>query len=106
MSACPVASFASSSALRFLSSRQALADLANFHSYAVARWKLTSDNKWISWGGSCQCLPCLATASLPSETATCSSKYLEWWGWGSISQQYLLQTPGCSLGGSGSSSRT
>jgi len=51
-SACPVTSFGSSSALRFLSSRQALADLAHFHEVAVARWGLTSANKWVSWGGS------------------------------------------------------
>lgn len=54
MSACPVSSFDGSAAqaLRYLSSRQALADLAHFHAYAVARWGLLATNKWISWGGS------------------------------------------------------
>eukprot|EP00049_Salpingoeca_infusionum_P005225 m.89520 g.89520 ORF g.89520 m.89520 type:complete len:500 (+) comp12897_c0_seq1:211-1710(+) len=51
MSACPVTSF-EGQALRYLSSRQALADLAKFHAYAVATYNLTSSNKWISFGGS------------------------------------------------------
>lgn len=52
MSACPVESFANQrTALRYLSSRQALADLAGFHVYAVQRWGLTDKNRWVSWGG-------------------------------------------------------
>jgi len=38
--------------LRFLSSRQALADLATFHAHAVSAYKLSSANKWVSFGGS------------------------------------------------------
>eukprot|EP00662_Eupelagonemidae_sp_cell21_P028954 gene28954-55618_t len=43
VSACP-----SSTSLKYLSSRQALADLAAFHDHAVARFRLTAKNKWIS----------------------------------------------------------
>lgn len=53
MSACPVSSFAQPrEALKFLSSRQALGDLAEFHSFATSEYQLTSDNKWVSFGGS------------------------------------------------------
>jgi serine protease 16 len=52
MSACPVSDFTGSKSLRYLSSRQALADLANFHDFAVAKYGLTDKNKWISFGGS------------------------------------------------------
>ena len=38
--------------LRWLSSRQALADLAAFHAYATRAYGLTSKNKWVSFGGS------------------------------------------------------
>lgn len=39
--------------LRWLSSRQALADLATFHAHAVATYGLTHPaNKWVSFGGS------------------------------------------------------
>ncbi|EGD81876.1 thymus specific serine peptidase [Salpingoeca rosetta] len=53
MSACPVTSFLKpKDALRFLSSRQALADLAGFHAYATATYGLKPTNKWVSFGGS------------------------------------------------------
>lgn len=38
--------------LRYLSSSQALEDLATFHEYVVSTYNLTSKNKWISFGGS------------------------------------------------------
>jgi len=38
--------------LRWLSSQQALGDLAEFHSQIVANYSLTPANKWISFGGS------------------------------------------------------
>ena len=50
-SACPY-SPSDANPLQWLSSRQALADLAHFHAYASARWKLPEGTKWVSWGGS------------------------------------------------------
>mmetsp|Transcript_23393 Transcript_23393/g.58507 ORF Transcript_23393/g.58507 Transcript_23393/m.58507 type:complete len:493 (-) Transcript_23393:89-1567(-) len=38
--------------LKFLSSRQALNDLALFHGHVCQRFNLTAANKWVSWGGS------------------------------------------------------
>ena len=38
--------------LQYLSSHQALADIAGFHDYIVELYKLTDDNKWIAFGGS------------------------------------------------------
>jgi hypothetical protein len=38
--------------LRWLSSQQALGDLAAFHSQIVANYSLTNANKWVSFGGS------------------------------------------------------
>ena len=38
--------------LRYLSSHQALADIANFHDYIVRQYKLTEMNRWIAFGGS------------------------------------------------------
>lgn len=53
MSACPVKSFSSgTSDLKFLSSRQALGDLAQFHHHAVDKYHLKPTNKWVSFGGS------------------------------------------------------
>ncbi|KAK3284619.1 hypothetical protein CYMTET_7739 [Cymbomonas tetramitiformis] len=53
MSACPVSSFAEPARdLRFLSSRQALADLAEFHAHATDHYGLTGNNKWVTFGGS------------------------------------------------------
>mmetsp|Transcript_40468 Transcript_40468/g.88446 ORF Transcript_40468/g.88446 Transcript_40468/m.88446 type:complete len:581 (-) Transcript_40468:169-1911(-) len=65
MSACPVTSFDSSKAsaglrlrgsteepLRFLSSRQAVEDVAVFVRAMNAEHALTKRNKWITWGGS------------------------------------------------------
>jgi len=52
MSACPVTSLANPSALKFLSSRQALGDLAAFHHHATEKYNLKSTNKWVSFGGS------------------------------------------------------
>lgn len=53
-SACPVTSMADgpNSGLKYLSSRQALADLSNFHRQAVTKYGLTDANKWVSFGGS------------------------------------------------------
>ena len=50
-SACPY-SAADPQPLKWLSSRQALADLASFHAHATAAFGLTEKNKWVSWGGS------------------------------------------------------
>jgi serine protease 16 len=50
MSACPVASFSSPDNLRFLSSAQALEDLALFISYATHAYNL-SGCSWVTWGG-------------------------------------------------------
>ena len=38
--------------MRWLSSRQALADISLFHSYITQQFKLSPRNKWVSWGGS------------------------------------------------------
>ncbi|XP_078517215.1 thymus-specific serine protease-like [Lissotriton helveticus] len=38
--------------LRFLSSQQALADLASFHLYVTQKYSLTPENTWICFGGS------------------------------------------------------
>jgi pimeloyl-ACP methyl ester carboxylesterase len=38
--------------LRFLSSEQALGDIAHFHSAMSEKFKLTEANKWVSFGGS------------------------------------------------------
>ena len=46
MSACPVDNFDNViESLKFLSSRQALADLANFHTFATEKYNL-SGKKW------------------------------------------------------------
>ena len=50
-SACPY-SADDKDPLQWLSSRQALADLAAFKAYAVAKWQLTEANKFVSFGGS------------------------------------------------------
>lgn len=42
----------STSNLKWLSSQQALADLAVFVGYINDKYNLTKDNKWITWGGS------------------------------------------------------
>eukprot|EP00466_Bigelowiella_natans_P011299 jgi/Bigna1/87275/estExt_fgenesh1_pg.C_180145 len=53
-SACPVQDFKDppTKSLHYLSSRQALADLAQFHSFATKEYSLSSSNKWVSFGGS------------------------------------------------------
>lgn len=38
--------------LAYLSSEQALADLAYFRNYAMDLFNLTAENKWIAFGGS------------------------------------------------------
>ena len=38
--------------MRYLSSEQALSDIATFHEYIVNKYQLTDNNKWISFGGS------------------------------------------------------
>jgi hypothetical protein len=50
MSACPVSSFTSLDDLRFLSSAQALEDLALFIVHATAAYNLTGC-PWVAWGG-------------------------------------------------------
>jgi len=53
ISACPVQDFKDvKAALRFLSSRQAVEDVATFVRSMSDKYKLTSANKWITWGGS------------------------------------------------------
>eukprot|EP00754_Rhynchopus_humris_P043844 Rhum_TRINITY_DN3565_c0_g1::Rhum_TRINITY_DN3565_c0_g1_i1::g.11297::m.11297 len=49
-SACPVANPEAQGGLRFLSSRQALGDLARFRAYAADKYNTTG--KWVSFGGS------------------------------------------------------
>jgi pimeloyl-ACP methyl ester carboxylesterase len=51
-SACPVEDVNAKGGLRFLSSRQALGDLAAFHAFATTTYGLSSENKWVSFGGS------------------------------------------------------
>jgi len=51
-SACPVANLSAPGALRFHSSRQALADIAGFVEYAAGAYGLAARNKWVTWGGS------------------------------------------------------
>ena len=38
--------------LKYLSSRQALADMAQFSSYISHEYKMTKSNRWIAYGGS------------------------------------------------------
>jgi hypothetical protein len=47
-----ISSDLSTSNLKYLSSKQALADLASFRQFIVSTMKLTESNKWISFGGS------------------------------------------------------
>ena len=51
---CPIPAFTAdaNTDLKFLSSHQALSDIANFHEYIVEKYALSSTNKWISFGGS------------------------------------------------------
>ena len=51
---CPVSKWSKDvkADLKYLSSRQALADLANFHAFATQKYGLSPQTKWISWGGS------------------------------------------------------
>lgn len=51
-SACPVDSMRETSDLKYLSSRQALGDLAHFKTFATETYSLTDANKWVSFGGS------------------------------------------------------
>jgi len=51
-SSCPVPNVQAPGALKFLSSRQALGDLAAFVQFITKEYKLTPANKWVSWGGS------------------------------------------------------
>lgn len=52
MSACPVQNFTSIDSLQFLSSRQAIEDVAHFITTMNAKYSLKATNKWITWGGS------------------------------------------------------
>ena len=38
--------------LEYLSSRQALADIAKFHDHMVSEYHMTDANRWIAYGGS------------------------------------------------------
>jgi len=42
----------STSNLQWLNTEQALGDIASFHSFISSTYSLTSDNRWITWGGS------------------------------------------------------
>jgi len=53
MSACPVTDFDDvTSSLEFLTSRQAVEDVANFVRTMNDMYGLTAQNKWVTWGGS------------------------------------------------------
>eukprot|EP00933_Yihiella_yeosuensis_P007376 TRINITY_DN112381_c0_g1_i1.p1 TRINITY_DN112381_c0_g1~~TRINITY_DN112381_c0_g1_i1.p1 ORF type:complete len:570 (-),score=105.80 TRINITY_DN112381_c0_g1_i1:156-1865(-) len=53
MSACPVSDLTKPDALRFLSSHQAIEDVANFVRTMNEEHNLKSDqNRWVTWGGS------------------------------------------------------
>eukprot|EP00930_Biecheleria_cincta_P086071 TRINITY_DN75437_c0_g1_i1.p1 TRINITY_DN75437_c0_g1~~TRINITY_DN75437_c0_g1_i1.p1 ORF type:complete len:586 (+),score=58.09 TRINITY_DN75437_c0_g1_i1:33-1760(+) len=53
LSACPVSNLADSKALSFLSSRQAIEDVASFVTAMIDRYNLRPGiNKWVTWGGS------------------------------------------------------
>jgi serine protease 16 len=62
MSACPVTSFSSPDDLRFLSSAQALEDLAFFIGHATAAFNL-SGSPWVAWGGRLR--PCSSSVTGP-----------------------------------------
>lgn len=49
--ACPY-SKSTEKPLQYLSSRQAIEDLATFHAYASNKYNLSAANKWVSFGGS------------------------------------------------------
>ena len=51
MSACPY-KLTDKDPLKYLSSHQAIEDLATFHAHATEEYNLTSSNKWVSFGGS------------------------------------------------------
>ena len=51
VSACPYKD-TDKKPLQYLSSRQAIEDLAGFHAFATGEYKLTEANKWVSFGGS------------------------------------------------------
>jgi len=50
--ACPVSQLDTPEDFRYLSSDQALEDLATFHDFASRKYGLTKHNKWITFGGS------------------------------------------------------
>lgn len=52
MSACPVKHFNGTSALKYLSSRQAVEDVASFVRQMRKLYGLTDANKWVTFGGS------------------------------------------------------
>ena len=51
-SACPVEDLDAPDSLRYLSSRQAVEDLAHFIQAMTIEYRLTSQNLWMTWGGS------------------------------------------------------
>lgn len=53
MSACPVEKFKNSTEdFKFLSSQQAIEDVATFVRQMNQQWGLSPNNKWVTWGGS------------------------------------------------------
>ena len=38
--------------LKYLNTEQALGDIATFHEHISNSYKLTSSNRWVTWGGS------------------------------------------------------
>ncbi|CAE8614155.1 unnamed protein product [Polarella glacialis] len=52
LSACPVSDLTRPDALAYLSSSQAVADIATFVRTLTAAHGLTTRNKWVTWGGS------------------------------------------------------
>lgn len=51
-SACPVAALKTADDFRFLSSMQAVEDVARFQGAMSRKYNLTASNRWVLWGGS------------------------------------------------------
>jgi hypothetical protein len=52
MAACPVHDLSAGASLKFLSSHQAVEDVAQFVRSMTKLYKLSENNKWVTWGGS------------------------------------------------------
>jgi hypothetical protein len=52
MSACPVQDLSTKDSLKYLSSSQAIEDIKHFVEQMNLEYKLSSANKWVTWGGS------------------------------------------------------